>query len=174
MAHSANEVLEKTLEPVLVAGIRIKGRYSDCGKGFAKIGRSLGRYICGKPLMLHYDTEYHEDDADFEACFPVRQAKAVDGISVRELQGGRCVSLVHRGPYEQLGPAYATIFEYINRKKYKTSLPTRGLRERAWHDLQGKSQELPDRDSNLDRRRSAVGLIGDYSHHRQRRASRIR
>jgi DNA-binding transcriptional MerR regulator len=125
MTHQLNEVQEKTLEPLLVAGIRMKGRYSDCGTAFARIGRSLGRYISGKPLMLHYDPEYREDDADFEPCMPLRQKKAVDGISVRELPGGRCVSLVHKGPYDQLGRSYAKVFQYINDKGYKPAIPSR-------------------------------------------------
>lgn len=125
MAQTANEVQEKILDPLLVAGIRMKGRYSDCGQAFAKIGRSLGRFICGKPLLLHYDTEYHEADADFEACMPVRHRKDVAGISVHELPGGQCVSLVHQGPYDQLGRSYAMIFKYINERKYRAIVPTR-------------------------------------------------
>jgi DNA-binding transcriptional MerR regulator len=125
MAITANKVQEKMLESLLVAGIRMKGKYSECGKAFARIGRSLGRFICGKPMLLHYDTEYWEDDADFEACMPIRQRKDVDGLSVRELPGGRCVSLVHQGPYDQLGRSYARIFECINEQKRKVILPTR-------------------------------------------------
>src|SRR6516164_11376501 len=37
------DVQEKTLPPMLIAGVRMKGRYSDCGRGFATIGRRLGR-----------------------------------------------------------------------------------------------------------------------------------
>lgn len=125
MAQGTHDVTEKLLDPVLVAGIRMKGRYSDCGQGFSRIGRSFGRYICGKPLLLHYDTEYREDDADFEACFPVRQARAVDGISVRELPGGRCLSLLHHGPYEQLGHSYARILSHVKDNALGIAAPTR-------------------------------------------------
>jgi DNA-binding transcriptional MerR regulator/effector-binding domain-containing protein len=125
MAHTANTVQEKLLDPLLVAGIRMKGKYSDCGQVFAKIGRGLGRFICGKPLLLHYDTEYREADADFEACMPIRQGNEVNGISVHELPGGQCVSLVHQGPYDQLGRSYATIFKYINERKHRAIVPTR-------------------------------------------------
>ncbi|HEY2249496.1 MAG TPA: MerR family transcriptional regulator [Planctomycetaceae bacterium] len=125
MAQTANQVQEKVLEPVLVAGIRMQGKYSDCGPAFGRIGKSLGRFICGKPLLLHYDSEYREDAADFEACMPVRQRKDIAGISLHELPGGRCVSLVHQGPYDQLGRSYARIFEHINDQKYRAILPTR-------------------------------------------------
>jgi len=118
-------VEEKTLEPMLIAGIRMKGRYDECGKGFAKIGRSLGRFICGKAMLLHYDTEYKENDADFEAAMPIRQRKDVDGISIRELPGGRCLALVHKGPYDQLGRSYARILDYIKQKGYTVLAPSR-------------------------------------------------
>jgi DNA-binding transcriptional MerR regulator/effector-binding domain-containing protein len=119
------QVQEKEVSPMLVAGVRMRGKYCDCGQGFAKIGRSYGRHICGPCFLLHYDDEYREDDADFEACMPVRQAKAVDGISVRELAGGRCAALIHRGPYDQLGQSYAKIRAYLNEKGYRAALPSR-------------------------------------------------
>lgn len=119
------EVEEKNVGAMLIAGVRQKGKYSDCGQGFAKLGRSLGRYICGKPFLLHYDMEYKEDGADFEACFPIRQGKAVDGISVRELPAARCITLVHKGPWDQLGHSYARIFKHLNERKLMAQSPTR-------------------------------------------------
>jgi DNA-binding transcriptional MerR regulator/effector-binding domain-containing protein len=116
---------EKTVPPMLIAAVRMRGCYSECGKGFSKIGRSMGRYIAGNCFLLHYDTEYKEDDADFEACFPVRQAKQVDGINVRELPGCRCVSLLHKGPYNQIGPSYAKVLKDVKDKGYRVVMPTR-------------------------------------------------
>lgn len=126
MENSEFEVQETRLEPALVAGIRMKGKYSDCGKGFGQLGRRMGRYICGKPFCLYYDGEFREDDADFEACLPVRDgAKAAEGISVRELPGGRCVTLLHQGPYDELGRSYEKLIGYVKAKGYKTTLPSR-------------------------------------------------
>ncbi|HEW79103.1 MAG TPA: MerR family transcriptional regulator [Phycisphaerales bacterium] len=127
MQNSKFEVEEKTLQPMLIAGVRMKGKYSDCGKGFSQIARSLGRSICGKPFCLHYDGEYREDDANFEACMPVRKSKQVDGISVRQLPGGRCISLLHKGPYEQLGRSYEKILGYAKQKGLEPDLPSREI-----------------------------------------------
>ena len=55
MSESTFEVEEKTLEPILIAGVRMKGKYSDCGIGFKKIGKTLGRHIAGKAFCLYYD-----------------------------------------------------------------------------------------------------------------------
>jgi DNA-binding transcriptional MerR regulator len=125
MSQLTPSVLEKTLESTWIAGIRMKGRYSDCGKAFARLGRAMGRHIAGKPLMLHYDAEYKDEDADFEACMLVQPSVKVDGISVRQLPSGRCVTLVHKGPYDQLGRSYAMVFGYIKDKGYRIIMPTR-------------------------------------------------
>jgi effector-binding domain-containing protein len=118
-------VEEKIVEPMLVAGIRMKGKYSDCGEIFSRLGKAVGRYISGKALCLYYDSEYREGDADFEPCFPIRKEIPVDGISVRTLPGGRCLALVHRGAYEQLGRSYAKILKHADELKIKITLPTR-------------------------------------------------
>jgi DNA-binding transcriptional MerR regulator len=123
--HKSFEVEEKTVAPLLVAGIRMQGKYEDCGKGFAKLGRSLGRHIAGKPLCLYYDGEYREDDANFEPCLPVRKVVEAEGVSVRELPGGRCISLVHRGPYNELGRSYERLIRYGKQHGYELQLPSR-------------------------------------------------
>ena len=118
-------VEEKIFEPMLIAGIRMKGKYSDCGAGFARLGKAVGRYICGKPLNLYYDGEYREDDADFEPCVPIRREVDMDGISVHTLPGGRSLALMHRGPYDQLGRSYAKILKVAGERNLNLALPSR-------------------------------------------------
>jgi len=120
------EVEEKTVPAMIVAGIRARGVYGDAGTRFGKLGRAVGRHIAGKALGLYYDTEYKEQDADFESCFPVRKADlAAEGVVVHPLEGGRCVTLVHRGPYSELGRSYQRVFEYIRTKKLAPKVPSR-------------------------------------------------
>ncbi len=122
------EIEEKTLDELLIAGIRAKGCYGDSGPRFKKLGRAVGRHIAGKPLNLYYDPEYKEKDADFESCFPIRKAvDGKDGIEVRKLEGGRCVTLLHRGPYEALGRSYEKIFAHIRAKGLEPKLPSREI-----------------------------------------------
>jgi len=120
-------VEEKTVEPQLIAGIRMKGRYPDIGAGFARLGKAVGRYISGKALCLYYDGEYREDDADFEPAFPIRKEVAAEGITVRLLPGDRCLTLIHRGSYDQLGRSYAKILQHADARKLKPSLPSREI-----------------------------------------------
>ena len=121
------EIEEKTVESILIAGYRMKGKYPEVGNGFKKIGKHFGRRIIGKPMTLYYDAGFVENDADFEACFPVRKGTDIDGIRIRQLESTRCASLIHQGPFERIGTAYQKLFSYINDKGYKTCLPHREI-----------------------------------------------
>lgn len=125
MPTAKPEITERTVEPLLIAGIRMTGRYSDCGQGFAKLGRRLGRHIAGQPLCLFYDGEYREDDANFEPCMPIGKKVDADGIEIHELPATRCATLLHHGPYEELSKSYARLMKYVKQHSYALTLPTR-------------------------------------------------
>ena len=121
----AFDIEESELDTILIAGHRMKGRYDEVGKGLGLVCKKMGRHVNGKPMTLYYDDEYKDEDADFEPCVPVRKGKDTDGISVRELKGGRCVTLVHQGPYETLRESYKRLFAYVQEKGYTIRRPTR-------------------------------------------------
>jgi DNA-binding transcriptional MerR regulator len=125
MATTTPTIQEREVDSILVAGIRMKGSYSDCGKGFAQLGKTLARQIAGKPLCLFYDGEYRDGDANFEPCMPIRKLISSNGITVHELPAVHCVTLMHHGPYEDLKDSYAKLLKYVHEKGYKISLPTR-------------------------------------------------
>jgi DNA-binding transcriptional MerR regulator len=125
LSKSPYKVEEKILPPIQIAGIRIKGSYNDSGKAFATLGKSLGAYICGKATNLFYDSEYREQDAEFESCFPVRAVRSAEGINCRKLEGGKAVVLIHRGPYTTLGRSYARVFSHIRDRGYESLSPSR-------------------------------------------------
>jgi len=125
LAAGTFAVTEKSTDPMLIAGVSMTGRYADCGQGFSRLGKAVGRHSCGRPMCLYYDGEYREEDANFEPCFPIRKAVAMEGISVRTLPGGPCLCLVHQGPYEQLGRSYAKLLAAVAERSWKIQLPTR-------------------------------------------------
>ena len=125
------DIEEKNLDTMLIAGHRMQGRYSDIGKGLGLVCKKMGRHAAGKPMALYYDGEYKDEGADFEPCIPVRKGKDVEGIVVRELKGGKCVSLIHKGPYENLRHSYGKIFGYLSEKGYETRLPTREVYQKG-------------------------------------------
>ena len=125
MSQSEFKIEEKTIDDLLVCSVRMKGKYSDCGKVFPKLGRKFGRYVNGAPMLLHHDTEYREDDADFEVCMPIAKGKSSGEIEVRSLAGGRCICLLHKGPYETLSRSYERIMNYVKENQYSVTTPTR-------------------------------------------------
>jgi DNA-binding transcriptional MerR regulator len=125
MLNHSFEIEEKELDTLLIAGMRIRGKYPEAGKTFGLIAKRLGPRINGKAMTLYHDAEYKEEDADFEPCFPVRKGKDAEGSSVRELKGGKAVTLIHKGPYETLGESYKKLFDHIHRLKIKTLVPSR-------------------------------------------------
>ena len=48
-------------------------------------------------------------------------------IICREFKGGKCVSLIHKGPYDDLHKSYKKIFNYCRDKNYKTLVPSREI-----------------------------------------------
>jgi effector-binding domain-containing protein len=103
-----------------------------------------------KTLRFYHecDTEYREDDADFEECMPIRKGSAADGISVRELPGGTCVSLVHQGPYDELGRSYTKIFKHVKAHGLEVEIPTREVYLKGPGMIfKGNPKKVPDGDS---------------------------
>ena len=124
MTDTSFQCEEKTVPPQLIAAVRMHAPYKECGQGFGKIGKQFWNQINGPALLLCYDMDY-QDIANYEACMPIKKGKPVDGIDVRELPGGRCVTLLHKGPYEQLGRSYQKILGYVKEKGYEVSVPCR-------------------------------------------------
>lgn len=119
------EVELKQVDTLLIAAYHMTGEYHEVGKGFAHIGRHFGRQITGKPITLYHEQGHKEGDAEFEACFPIRKGTDKAGIQVRELPGGRCAVLIHKGPFHRVGRAYQKLFAYIREAGLTPKLPYR-------------------------------------------------
>jgi DNA-binding transcriptional MerR regulator/effector-binding domain-containing protein len=114
----------KQLEAMKIAAVRMHAPYKDCGQGFSKIGKAFWNQIAGPALLLCYDMEYQEV-ANYEACMPIRSGQSQGGIEVRELPAARCVSLLHKGPYDQLGRSYEMALAYAKEHGYTLQAPCR-------------------------------------------------
>lgn len=127
VSRSEFEIRETTLEPLLVAGYRMHGRYQDIGVGLTKLCKRAGFHMAGKPMTLFHDSEYKEDDADFEPAVPVRKPIAAEGVRCRELPGGSALTITHQGPYETLQESYGRVFAYAEERGLTIRRPTREI-----------------------------------------------
>ena len=124
----SQEITIKHIPDILIASIRFKGKYQDVTEAFGNIFKHLGRNCNGAPFSLYYDFGYKEEDADIEACVPVKKPiSELDNIKCRKLTGGKAVTIVHKGPYETVGRSYQLIFDYINENNRQIKLPNREI-----------------------------------------------
>lgn len=125
--ESVFEIEQRELEPMIIGGYRMTGRYSEMGEGFGRLGKTLWRHIAGPGMSLFFDEDCRDDDANFEPFFPLkkRAKKDVEGISIRELEGGTAFCLKHRGNYQGIGRSYGKLFEFIKDRGLRPAVPSR-------------------------------------------------
>ena len=85
--------------------------------------------ISGPIRMITHDEEYKEKDADIEIAVPITGEPILKdpAIMKKELPPMRVVSVVHKGPYGEVGPSYDAAFKYITDNGFKMAGPTREL-----------------------------------------------
>lgn len=125
MKPTINAVIEKTLPETLVVSVRYRGSYDQVGEAFGRLFRTFGRWTAGSPFVLYHDAEYRDDDADIEACLPLRKEVSLTGLETKWLEGGRALCLVHPGPYDTLGRAYRTLAGVLATRGWTAQVPSR-------------------------------------------------
>ena len=120
-----NEIIIKDIPIIRIASVRFTGKYQEVTPAFVRLLLSYGRYCDGVPFSLYYDDEYKEEKADIEACIPIKEVIENEGIKCRELDGGKAVTIIHRGPYETIGRSYKKLIDHIQENGYEIRLPNR-------------------------------------------------
>ena len=76
------------------------------------------------PLII--DHAYTEEEAEVEVCIPVERVVAGEGrMGSRMLSGGTVATLMHKGPYEELGLIYPSLVAWIKEQGYEIAGPSR-------------------------------------------------
>jgi effector-binding domain-containing protein len=82
----------------------------------------------GPPLIVYHDVIDEETDGDIEICVPVVGTVPGDSnVYGRELEGGTMATTVHRGPYEEIAPAYHTVTGWISEHGHEMAGPPREI-----------------------------------------------
>ena len=145
-SNHITELMKETMsEPSVkeVPGLRVISK-RDKGPVGETIGRLIGEImgavtapenqanyvkIVGPFMTIYHDNEYKELDADLEVAVPVtgKVTLSDQSLEVKNLPGRRVASLVHKGSYETIGPAYAKLYEYVIQEGFELSGPMMDL-----------------------------------------------
>ncbi|KAA3657756.1 MAG: AraC family transcriptional regulator [Chloroflexi bacterium] len=117
------EVKEQPAQPVLSIRTRtpVQQLPQVLGEVYGKIGQYLGERQqppAGAPFAAYYNMDI--EDLDVEIGFPVATKLAgKDDIQANEIPEGHIASCLHVGPYNEVGPAYKALTQYVKEQGFE-------------------------------------------------------
>ncbi|WP_048205317.1 GyrI-like domain-containing protein [Methanococcoides methylutens] len=138
ISMSVSEPTIKDIPKMRVLSMRETGSYEETigvliGKLFEFVESSTSTSskikLTGPAMFLCHDEEYRENDADIEVCLPISGSVDlnVPSITLTTLPDIRAVSVIHKGPYQEVDVAYTRIFEYMAENGLEQAGPSRAL-----------------------------------------------
>jgi len=101
----------------------------DIGTGMREIWEAItgrGIPVAGPPFLVMYDVIDEETEGDIEICVPVPSPFEGDGgVYGREVEAVTAATTVHRGPYDEVGPAYHTVTGWVQEHGHEIAGPPR-------------------------------------------------
>ncbi len=117
------EIYNQNAQPTL--SIRTRAAVQDLptliGQSYAAIGAHMKKHGV-QPSGMPYTAYFNMDmqDLDVEIGFPVDRVVSGEGpIQPGEMPEGMYASLLYRGLYSEMGPAYETLKLFIEKSGYK-------------------------------------------------------
>ncbi len=122
---SLTEWTIKEIAPLRVISARTKGAYAEvtgsrievlCREIASPENRNAGVKVSGTVISICYAGDEDGSDCDVEVALPVTGAVTVrdPAVGVRMLPGCRVLSVLYRGPYENLPLAHRQVREYLD------------------------------------------------------------
>lgn len=135
---SLNEPLVKENPSLRIVGTKGIGSYSEtisqlmprlCSQLFSEENQRSGLKVTGPFMTIYHDCEYREKDATVECAAPVtgRVVLSDSALEIRTIPGGKCLSLIHKGPYSRLHEAWSRIGAYAEERGFVATGPRREL-----------------------------------------------
>jgi len=129
------EVIITQQDPQLVVAVKFHTKLSqittDISAGFSTLVQGLGRTgitPIGTPMILYHHVIDQESEGDVEIAIPIENAFVDDGdVRGRELEGGTMATVLHRGRYTEIAPAYHSLTQWVSENGYEIVGPTREI-----------------------------------------------
>ena len=100
------QVVHKILDEVLVAQTRSHGTVGDLAAVFYRLHSIVGDAAAGNPIVIHHWGVSDENGHDMDVCLPLKKEVSGEGITVTRLPKEDAMTILHRGPYSEIGPSY--------------------------------------------------------------------
>jgi len=116
------EVKLKRTEPMQVATISHVGPYGEIGRLYEEIVKWLNQkqlQMVGPPFGWFYDNprEVPAHKLRSEVGFPFKGKVRPEGkIKIKQIPAQEVLSTIHKGPYMEVGSAYAALFQHAMEK----------------------------------------------------------
>ena len=116
-----------------VASIAKIGPYADVGKAVSDLVATVGQeklVVKGPPYGMYFDNPANvkPESTRYEVCIPVDSAtkNKVDkktGFTVKDVPATMVAVTDYMGPYDQVGPVYEKLYQWIADNKYEAAGP---------------------------------------------------
>jgi DNA-binding transcriptional MerR regulator len=120
-----NPIYEVYLQQQLIASMRFIGEYQQLNEKIPVLLQSCSRFVCGPPFSLYYDPEPLAEGADIEICVPVCQPVEDTRVHSRLLPGGRALTILHAGAYDQISISYQAVVDFMHSQALRALYPSR-------------------------------------------------
>jgi AraC family transcriptional regulator len=122
------DVKVTSVEAVHAIVLPMKGSYAQHPDAFAKLSSYLsGRSIApaGPPFGRYFsDPSVGEENLVWEIGFPVAAGATAEApFEVRDIPAGSYAVHVHKGPMEELGPAWGSLIGWVTSNGYQPVMP---------------------------------------------------
>ncbi|MFW9807314.1 MAG: DUF6144 family protein [Candidatus Thorarchaeota archaeon] len=127
MQDIEEKVVYKSLAPILVAQIRIHGTIKDLPQAFSKLESTIGNFAIGSPIVIHHWGVSDKGGHDMDVCFPISEPVKYDNIAITTLPGKDAMTMIHRGPYSDIGTSYSEISKHTYERGHPIAESTREI-----------------------------------------------
>lgn len=104
----------------------------DIATGFTTLMGALsqaGAEPVGAPFIVFHDVIDEQTDGDIEICIPIPAEvdASHDEVDFKTVPGGTVATTTHRGPYDEISPAYHAVTGWIQDHGHQIAGPPREI-----------------------------------------------
>jgi len=125
MQPNEEKVVHKVLGKTLVAQTRIHGKVSDLPSVFSKLKAVAGTSTAGSPIVIHHWGVSDDSGHDMDVCLPINKEVKGSGIHTTTLPEVEAMTMIHRGPYTEVGPSYSKVARHTYERGHPIAESTR-------------------------------------------------